>query len=69
MADTYETKEGDTVDSIAWQHYGRHEGSTEALREANRGLAQSPLVLPAGLTVILPDLPEVSAVQPVKLYD
>lgn len=69
MADTYTTKDGDTVDAIAHRHYGRHSGTTEVLLEANRGLAAYPLALPANLTITLPFLDEAATVQTVSLYD
>jgi len=69
MSDTYRTIGGETVDEIAWRHYGRHQGTTEAILEANRGLANQPLVLPEGLTIELPILGEPEPVQTVKLYD
>ena len=69
MADTYRTNGGETVDEIAFRHYGRHQGTTEAVLEANRGLADQPLVLPEGLTITLPVLGDPEPVQTVKLYD
>lgn len=72
MPQIYTTKEGDMVDAIAFEHYGRHRGTTEAIYEANRGLAAHPLVLPAGLNITLPDLDETQVNEPVRgvaLYD
>lgn len=70
MADVYRTIDGDTVDLIAWRHYGRHAGTTEFLYEANRGLAFYPLVLPAGIEITLPDLPTAEPIQAaVSLHD
>ena len=69
MADTYRTIDGDTVDKVAFAHYGHHRGTTELLYEANRGLAGYPLSVPAGVTLRLPDLPEEDPIQTVKLYD
>ncbi|WP_224825578.1 tail protein X [Cognatishimia sp. MH4019] len=69
MATTYRTIEGDTVDAIAYRHYGRHNGTTEVIFEANRGLAKLPLVLPEGTILTLPDLAEADPIQTVKLYD
>ena len=69
MAETYRAIEGDTIDAIAYRHYGRHSGTTEAILEANRGLAKLPLVLPEGLVILLPDLAEADPVRTVKLYD
>jgi phage tail protein X len=69
MADTYITIEGDTVDAIAYAHYGRHSGTTEAVYEANRGLASMPLILPEGTRIVLPVLDEAEPIRTVKLYD
>lgn len=58
MADSarsYRSKAGDTVDSIAWSHYGSLAGGQlEALLEANPGLAGRGDVLPAGELITLP---------------
>jgi len=69
MPDTYTTIEGDTVDAIAYRHYGQHSGTTELVLEANRGLAEHPLRLPANLTITLPILDTAAPIQTVKLYD
>lgn len=49
--------QGDTVDAIAWRHYGRTRGVVEAILAANPGLADFGPVLPLGTRVQLPDLP------------
>lgn len=69
MADTYKTIEGDTVDGIAWSHYGHHRGTTELILDANRELAAQPLYLPEGLIISLPELPAAKPHTTVKLYD
>ena len=69
MAETYVIKDGETVDEIAFRHYGRHNGTTEAILDANRGLVAQPLALPEGLEIILPVLDDESPIQTVKLYD
>lgn len=55
MAETYTTKEGDTVDLIAWQERGQTAGVTEQILDLNPGLASVGPVLPFGLTITLPD--------------
>ena len=66
---SYRTKDGDTVDRIAWLVYGRQTGGVvEAILEANRGLADLGPVLPAGVDVIIPDAPEAVAVTEVRLW-
>lgn len=53
----YQSKDGDVVDWIAWKHYGRVDGGcVEAVLEANRHLAEYGPVLPAGLTIALPEI-------------
>ena len=53
----YTTSYGDTVDYICWRHYGtERNGTTEAVLEANIGLAERGAVLPAGVVVTLPAL-------------
>lgn len=53
----YRTREGDVLDAVCWQHYGR-ESAVVAVLEANPGLAGRGPVLPAGLVIDLPPLPE-----------
>lgn len=50
------THDGDVLDALVWQHYGRSD-VLSAVLEANPHLAQRPPVLSAGLGVELPDLP------------
>ena len=70
MAQTYLTRDGDTVDLIAWRYYGRQDGQVvEQVLDANRGLADHGPVLPPGLSVLLPDIPEPEQVQGVRLWD
>jgi len=69
MPQTYRTIEGDTIDAIAHKHYGRHDGTTELILEANRGLAGKPLILPEGTVITLPDIDDSAPIQTVKLYD
>lgn len=57
MALTYNTRDGDTVDVIVWRHYGAQ--SPDVLRqvfEANPGLADRGAILPAGVSITLPDI-------------
>ena len=48
------TREGDTVDFIAWRHYGR-DGLADAVYDANEHLAAYGPILPAGIEVRLPE--------------
>ncbi|MCI0152144.1 tail protein X [Paraburkholderia sediminicola] len=47
-------QQGDTVDALCWRHYGRTDGTVEAVLEANAGLADYGVVLPLGTVVYLP---------------
>lgn len=64
------TLQGDTVDLLCWRHYGRTDGTVEAVLEANAGLADMGLVLPMGTVVYLPAIDAVESTAPlVQLFD
>ncbi len=67
----YVTKQNDMLDLIAWRHYGFQAGTVEAILEANRELSALPCVLPAGLTILLPEIAPVTQQRPaaVRLWD
>jgi phage tail protein X len=46
---------GDTVDAVCWRHVGRTQGVTEAVLNANPGLAGIGVTLPAGHPIEIPD--------------
>ena len=50
----YTTMEGDTVDLIAFNKYGRTHGTTEAILRANAGLAAAGTFLPQGMVINIP---------------
>lgn len=52
----YVTIDGDMVDEIAQARYGATSGVVEAIYAANEGLADRGPVLPAGITIVLPEL-------------
>ena len=56
MPERIMTHDGDVLDELVWQHYGRSE-VIPAVLAANPHLAQWPPVLSAGLVIELPDLP------------
>lgn len=64
------TNQNDTVDALCWRFYGRTAGITEAVLEANPGLADYGPILPQGLVV---NMPEAQASAPqrqmVQLWD
>lgn len=58
MPQSYVTRQNDMVDAIARQVYGtEHNGTTEAILNANLGLADLGPLLPANLVITLPDIP------------
>jgi phage tail protein X len=63
-------QQGDTVDALCWRHYGRTDGTVEAVLEANAGLADLGLVVPVGTVVYLPDIDTVESTAPLlQLFD
>jgi len=65
----YRSKEGDALDAIVWRHYGRQDGGlVEQVLEANRGLAFYGPVLPAGLTIALPEIEAPATTESVRLW-
>lgn len=66
----YHSKQGDTVDSIAWDIYERQEPQLIAgILDANPGLAEFGPLLPAGLRLAIPDAPAAETVAGVRLWD
>ena len=61
----YLTAEGDVLDEICWRRYGR-EDAVPAVLAANRGLAGAGPVLPAGVLLVLPELPDASRALPAE---
>ena len=54
----YRTVQGDTVDILAWRHYGSEQYAA-AIYEANPGLADLGPILPIGTIVSLPSTGDV----------
>ncbi|MEH6565108.1 MAG: tail protein X [Halopseudomonas sp.] len=68
--ETIHANQGDTVDAICWRYYGRTAGVTEAVLEANPGLADLGPILPMGQTVHLPAITQQAEQQTaVNLWD
>ncbi|TRD18403.1 tail protein X [Palleronia caenipelagi] len=63
----YRTTEGDMIDAICKAHYGS-EAMTEAVYDANPGLAARGPVLPKGLVILLPDAPAAPVRHPIRLW-
>lgn len=63
-------QQGETVDGICWRIYGRTAGVTEAVLDANPGLADLGTTLPHGTPVQLPEVaPQAEQRQMVNLWD
>lgn len=56
MAKRYTTKQGQTVDLVCLDHYGRTSAVTELVLEANPGLAELGPFPPVGTVIVLPDV-------------
>lgn len=69
MTTKLRTIQGETVDALCWRHYGRTLGMTEAVLNANPGLAALGLVLPQGMLVVMPSLPQAQPKPITQLWD
>ena len=68
-AGAYFTADGDVLDEICWLRYGR-EDAVPAVLAANPRLADAGPVLPAGVLIVLRDLPRASRALPAeRLWD
>ena len=63
----YITKNGDMLDYICYQYYGTTEVTSKVL-EANRELAKLGAVLPAGISIELPEIEKPTAKRKVTLW-
>lgn len=68
MATICRTSDGDMLDVICHNVYGHLNGSTEAVLDANQGLADEPQPYRAGVLIRLPDL-AAPAQEQVTLWD
>lgn len=70
MSQEYRTKDGDTVDYIAWKQYGSTDNRiVEKVLAANQGLADAGPILPANMVISLPDIEPEQTTAKVKLWD
>ncbi len=60
------SRDGDMLDAICARYYGR-EAYVTALLAANKHLASMPAILPAGLVIALPDLPDTLESDPIEI--
>lgn len=63
----YRTKDGDVLDAICMEFYANDVVPLPIVYNANPGLADIGPVLPAGIDIILPDLPKTAHKIPVVL--
>ncbi|WP_242221734.1 tail protein X [Shinella zoogloeoides] len=56
MPSIYTTKQGQTVDLACQDFYGRTRDVTEAVLDANPGIAALGAVLPIGTVLVMPDI-------------
>jgi phage tail protein X len=69
MSQLYITRQFDEVDLICWRYYGRTQQTVEAVMEANPNLADLMPILPQGLTIELPDLPDPETTTTLRIWD
>lgn len=70
MSRTVRSQQGDTLDRICYRAYGHTAGITEAVLEANPGLADLGPVLPSATVITLPDIATAStSTTTVQLWD
>jgi phage tail protein X len=70
MATTYTTREGDTLDYIAWKYYGSVEnGIVEQVFLANPNLADLGAIYPYGVVINMPEFTSQSKATGIKLWD
>lgn len=66
----YTTKDGDTVDQIVNNFYGRTTGQiVETVLTANPGLSARGPILDAGVVITLPEIAQPEREQGVRLWD
>ena len=68
MSQQYRTRQGDTVDYIAWKYYGRQNGTAEAILEANPGLATRGPVLAENIIITLPDMSDPPQGETIRMW-
>lgn len=61
--------QGDTVDQLCYRYYGKTQGVTEAVLEANPGLCEGGPFLAAGQVIALPDIARQAREDIVQLWD
>lgn len=67
---TYTTSQFDAVDGICHRFYGATAGTVEAVLAVNPGLADMAPILPPGVLVFMPNVPDpAEAVSLIRLWE
>lgn len=69
MSQLYITRQFDQLDDLCFSYYGRTQGTVEAVLVANPNLADLLPILPEGMTIELPDLPQPEATETLRIWD
>lgn len=69
MAQLYVTNQFDELDAICWRYYGRTQGTVEAVLSINPNLGEMLPILPQGITISLPDLPQPETSVTLRIWD
>lgn len=69
MSQTYITRQFDELDAICFRYYGRTQGTVEAVLLVNTNLADLLPVLPPGIAIELPDLPQPETTSTLRIWD
>lgn len=59
----YVTKDNDRLDQLCYYHYKRESGAMEWVMDQNPHLRRLPILLPAGVEINFPPMPEREAQQ------
>lgn len=65
----YITRQFDEVDAICWQYYGRTQQTVEVVLARNPGLADLSPILPEGVVLDLPDIPQPTTTETLRIWD
>ena len=69
MSQLYITRQFDELDAVCHRYYGRTQQTVEAVMLQNPNLADLLPILPEGVTIELPDLPEPSVSETLRIWD
>lgn len=69
MAQLYVTQQFDELDAICHRYYGRTQGTVEAVLNVNPNLAELLPILPQGVKISLPDLPQPETTETLRIWD